>query len=82
MNVPIRVDSMKEAEQFSAICKEFPCTLMLKSGRYCIDPKSTLGVLAMMYAARDHMYLDINDLDETLYPQFMTAIANYRVAEA
>ena len=82
MNVPIRVESMQEAERLSAICKEYPCALLLKSGRYCIDPKSTLGVLAIMYAARGHLYLDTNDLDESLYPQFMTAIANYRVAEA
>lgn len=81
MNVPIRVDSMKDAERLSSICKEYPCALLLKSGRYCIDPKSTLGILAMMYAGRGSMYLDTNDLDESLYPEFMSAIASYRVSE-
>ena len=82
MNAPIRIESMKDAERLSAICKEYSCALLLKSGRYCIDPKSTLGILAMMYAGRDGMYLDTNDLDESLYPEFMSAIASYRVLEA
>ncbi len=81
MNVHIRVNSMKAAEHLSAICKEYPYELLLKSDRFCIDPKSTLGILALMYSAKDSMYLDLNDLDENLYPKFMNAIASYMVPE-
>ena len=63
MNVHIHVDSMKEAEHLSAICKEYPYELYLRSEKFCIDPKSTLGILAMMYSARDCMYLDTGDLE-------------------
>lgn len=80
-NVHIHVDSMKAAEHLSAICKEFPYELRLKSDKFCIDPKSTLGILALMYSAKDSMYLDINDLDENLYPKFMSAIESYMVPE-
>lgn len=79
MNIHIHVDSMKAAEHLSAICKEYPYELLLKSDKFCIDPKSTLGILAMMYSARDQMYLDISDMDENLYPKFMAAIESYMV---
>ena len=81
MNVHIHVDSMKEAEHLSSICREFPYELLLRSEKFCIDPKSTLGILAMMYSARKDMYLDLNDLDENLYPKFMKAIEPYMVKE-
>ena len=79
MSIHIHVDSMKEAEHLSAICKEYPYELQLKSDKFCIDPKSTLGILAMMYSARNEMYLDITDLDENLYPKFMADIEGYMV---
>ncbi|MBR1584166.1 MAG: hypothetical protein IJ662_01335 [Clostridia bacterium] len=81
MNVHIHVDSMKAAEHLSAICKEFPYELYLRSEKFCIDPKSTLGILAMMYSARNSMYLDISELDENLYPKFLTAIDSYIVPD-
>ena len=77
MNVHIHVDSMKAAEQLSAVCKEYPCELYLRSDKFCIDPKSTLGILAMMYSARDSMYLDTSELDEKLFPQFMQDISPF-----
>lgn len=79
MSIHIHVDTMKEAEHLSAICKEYPYELQLKSDKFCIDPKSTLGILAMMYSARDNMYLDITELDENLYPKFMADIESYMV---
>ena len=79
MSIHIHVDTMKEAEHLSTICKEYPYELQLKSDKFCIDPKSTLGILAMMYSARDNMYLDITELDENLYPKFMADIESYMV---
>ena len=81
MQIHIRVDSMKAAEALSAICKEYPCEMLLRSDRFCIDPKSLLGVLAMMYSARDSMFLDTNDMEEDAVPRFLAAIEPYRMSD-
>lgn len=79
MNIHVHVDSMKAAETLSNICKEYPYEIYLRSDKFCVDPKSTLGILAMMYSARDNMYLDTGDLDEHLFPKFLEAIDAYVV---
>ena len=81
MNIHVRVDSMKAAEQLSAICKNFPGAMTLRSEKYSIDPESTLGILAMMYSARDQMYLDTGSLAEASVPDFLQAIDSYIVKE-
>ena len=48
MIIHIHVNSMKDAEHLSSICKDYPNELFLRSEKFCIDPKSTLGILAMM----------------------------------
>ena len=53
----------------------------LRSEKYHIDPKSTLGILAMMYSARDHMFLDTGSLEESDLPRFLQAIDGYIVKE-
>lgn len=77
MTIHIHVDSMKEAEHLSSICKDYPNELFLRSEKFCIDPKSTLGILAMMYSARDEMYLDTGDLEDKQLPKFLEAIQGY-----
>ena len=72
---------MKEAEHLSSICKEYPNELFLRSEKFCIDPKSTLGILAMMYSARDKMYLDTGDLEDQQLPKFLSAIDSFLVQE-
>ena len=81
MNIHIHVDSMKAAEKLSSICKEFGNDISLRSGKFNIDPKSTLGILAMMYSARDHMFLDTGAMDGQDIPKFMEAIDEYIVRE-
>ena len=81
MNIHIHVDSMKAAEQLSFICKEYPNEIFLRSDKFCIDPKSTLGILAMMYSARDHMILDTGDMNEAVMTKFLRAIDAYIVKE-
>ncbi len=81
MNIHIHVDTMKAAENLSTICKSFPSEMTLRSERYCIDPESTLGILAMMYSARDRMYLDTGSLPEEDLPAFLEAIDAYIVRE-
>ena len=71
MTIHIHVDSMKSAEHLSSICKDYSNELYLRSEKFCIDPKSTLGILAMMYSARDTMYLDTGDLDDKDLPKFL-----------
>jgi len=81
MSIRIRVDSMRAAEEFSEICKGFPNGLSLRSGQYRIDPKSTLGLLALMYSAKNEMYLDTGDLEDRQMPRFLQAIDAYTVKE-
>ena len=81
MNIHIHVDSMKAAEKLSSICKEFGNDISLRSGKFHIDPKSTLGILAMMYSARDHMFLDTGSMDGQIIPKFLDAIDGYTVKE-
>lgn len=79
MNIHIHVDSMKAAEKLSSICKEFGNDISLRSGKFHIDPKSTLGILAMMYSARDHMFLDTGSMTDGEIPKFLDAIDGYMV---
>lgn len=79
MTIHIRVDSMKAAEQLSNICKEYPNELFLRSEKFCVDPKSTLGILAMMYSARDGMYLDTGDLEDQQMSEFIDRLGGYIV---
>ena len=81
MTIHVHVDTMKAAETLSAICKNFPGEMSLRSEKYCIDPESTLGILAMMYSARDQMYLDTGSLQEQDLPEFLAAIDSYIVKE-
>ncbi len=81
MKIHIRVESMKAAEHLSAICKEFSEEMYLRSDKFCIDPKSTLGILAMMYSARDCMYLDTGDLEDKDIPKLLRAIDGFIVKE-
>ena len=81
MTIHVHVDSMKAAEHLSSICKDYSNELFLRSEKFCIDPKSTLAILAMMYSARDGMYLDTGDLDDGDIPKFLKAIDAYVVKE-
>ncbi|MBR6810338.1 MAG: hypothetical protein IKM64_08660 [Clostridia bacterium] len=81
MKMHIHVDSMKAAEQLSAICKDFSEEILLRSEKFCVDPKSTLGVLAMMYSARDTMFLDTNEMEDGRIPKFVKAISAFLVQE-
>ncbi len=81
MIIHIHVNSMKDAEHLSSICKDYPNELFLRSEKFCIDPKSTLGILAMMYSARDTMYLDTGDLGDRELPKFLKAVDSYIVKD-
>lgn len=82
MTIHVHVDSMKAAEHLSSICKEFENELLLRSEKFCIDPKSTLGILAMMYSARNSMYLDTNDMEDDQIPHLIQAIDSFIVKPA
>ena len=81
MNMHIHVDSMKAAEKLSGICREFGNDIFLRSDKFHIDPRSTLGILAMMYSSRDHMFLDTGSMDDQIIPRFLDAIDGYIVKE-
>ena len=80
--IHIHIDSMKAAEKLSAICKEYTNDIFLRSEKFCIDPKSTLGILAMMYSSRDRIFLDTGSMEEKELPRFLSKIDDYLVREA
>ena len=77
MNIRIEVANMKEAEKLSSICQKFPHEFYLRGDNFCVDPKSTLGVLAMMYSARDKMYIDTNEMGDTKLEEFVKALRDF-----
>ncbi len=70
MKIKFQVKTMKDAERFSNICKKFPVEFWIRSKQFCTDPKSTLGVLALMYSDNDNMYIDTGDMDDKTIGEF------------
>ena len=81
MIIHIHVDSMNAAERLSNICKEYDNEFFLRSEKFCIDPKSTLGIMAMMYSVRNRMFLDTGAMGEAELTQFLREIDSYLVKE-
>lgn len=82
MNIHIHVDSMKAAEHLCSICREYPEDLRLHSDAFSVDPKSPLGILALMYSSKDQMYLDTGNLEANSLQRFLKAIHAYTVQPA
>ena len=78
MQVKIRKNiGLKEAEKFSNILNKFPGDINLKSGAYCIDGKSMMGILAVMYCAKEDIYLDAVELDDEAMQKLCEQIETY-----
>ena len=78
MVIPIRAHSMRQAEEISEICRKAKGDLTLRAGRYCVDPRVTMGILAMMYTAPDRMAVDTEDMEETEAARLREALEAYR----
>ena len=76
MLINVKINSMKDAEHFS-IVRRYPAEITLKADKFCVDPKSALGVLAILYSARDNMMLDTGDMDDGEIPQLVRDIKDY-----
>jgi phosphotransferase system HPr-like phosphotransfer protein len=61
MKFEVRVEGIKNAEKCSNACQNFPYEMLLRSGDFCMDPKSMLGVLAIFYSAQEPVILDTGD---------------------
>ena len=81
MKIRITADSMQDAEALSAACAKFKGEILLKAGKYCVDAKSSLGFLALMYSAKDLMYLEPAGLDEDECEKLVKAIREYVIDE-
>lgn len=78
MLINVNVRTMKDAERLSQICKDYEAELLLRGkDRFCADPKSTLGIFAIMYSARDDMKLDTADMSDSELPGFIHRIEDY-----
>ena len=81
MKIRIRADSMQDAEVLSAICAKFPGEILLRAGKYCVDAKSSLGFLALMYSAKDLLYLDASALGGADRDKLAKAVKDYTVVD-
>ncbi len=78
MLIKIKKDiGLKEAEKFSNILNKFPGDINLKSGTYCIDGKSMMGVLAVSYCAKEDIFLEAVELDDMEMNELCKAIVDY-----
>ena len=77
MNIEINIQGLQNSEKFSAICQNYPYQLYLRSGQFCVDPKSMLGVLAIFYSASDPVFVDTNDMDDETLQKFTKDIDRY-----
>ena len=82
MDIRVKIDSMKAAERLSQVCKGFPYELNLRAGVASADPKSTLGVLAMMYADRRNLRLDTGDMPDEVMSEFTSNLTPFLMREA
>ena len=78
MLMKIHVDTMKDAELLSQICKDFNSEILLRGGnKFCVDPKSTLGIFAIMYSSRDNMVLDTGDMEDEQIPVLVEKLNHF-----
>lgn len=77
MLINIKINSMKDAEHFSNIVRRYPAEITLKADKFCVDPKSALGVLAILYSSRDNMVLDTGDMEDHDIPSLVRDIQSY-----
>ncbi len=77
MRIPIRAESMRQAEEISLACREAKGDLVLRAGRYCVDPRLTMGILAMMYTEPDQMVIETGDMEEAEAAHLREALAPY-----
>lgn len=77
MKIEVSVEGIKQAEKFSAICQEYPFEMLLRSGDFCTDPKSMLGVLAIFYSAKEPVVVDTADMDDVSVKKFVQDIEGY-----
>lgn len=77
MILSVHIDNMKEAEQFSAVLRNYAGDITLKADQYCVDPRSILGVLAIMYSAHNNMVLDTGDTPEGDLIRLQADVAPY-----
>ena len=77
MNFGIQVQTMRDAERLSRICNQYPYEFYLRAHKQCADPKSTLGVLAMMYADRNHLIVDTGDMPDEVIMDFTEDLVDF-----
>ena len=57
----VRINSMKEADEFNKICSKFACDMDLASGKYYVDAKSIMGIFSLDLSSSLKLLADIED---------------------
>ncbi|MBQ8081143.1 MAG: hypothetical protein IJ240_04505 [Clostridia bacterium] len=83
MKIQIIVKNMKEAERLSNICKDYPYDMALYGkDEFAIDPKSELGILALMVPNQKIMTLDTLEMKDTVLPGFLERLDRFLYVDA
>ena len=57
----VRINSMKEADEFNKICSKFACDMDLASGKYYVDAKSIMGIFSLDLSSSLKLLADTED---------------------
>ena len=57
----VRINSMKEADEFNKICSKFACDMDLASGKYYVDAKSIMGIFSLDLSGSLKLLADTED---------------------
>ena len=66
-----------EAKHLSALLKTYSCEALLKTGKYCIDGKSILGILSAMENNNGPIFLEINELSNELQKELTMKLSSF-----
>jgi phosphotransferase system HPr-like phosphotransfer protein len=77
MELKLKQLGAMHATQLSHILKEYSCEALIKTGRYCIDGKSVLGILSAMEGGSDDITLEINELDNKYIGELGAKLAKF-----
>lgn len=59
----VRINSMKEADEFNKICSKFACDMDLASGKYYVDAKSIMGIFSLDLSSSLKLLADTEDAE-------------------
>ena len=61
VKLTVEIVSMQDADKFNKICSKFDCDMDLQSGKYYVDAKSIMGIVAFDLSKPLQLNIHAND---------------------